>query len=267
MKLARRVWFRNIPLDEIDPSVVIRRVESAAPRESVKSVSKMGGFGQRITARHWETMECSVTYAIDKPKKDLAGRRAVFDAVNAAVSGKSGWLSTTESGNKRLWVDKVVLPEPGDMWDWTNEYTIVFQAYSVPFWQDSIQTSKSATMDSGSGELVLTVNGNMPTVLEGFVQNKSGSTLDDISISVGGKTFTMEGLGIANNEQFFFYYENDGLLKLTKGIYQGVDETSVYSKRTADSADDLIVSPGENAITVEAGGKVFACGYAYGRYA
>ena len=262
MKLQRRVWFRGIPLDELDESVVIRSVDTGVPHETINSVNLMGGFGQRITSQHWETLDCSVSFAINKPKYDLAGRRAVFDEVITWATG-TGQLQTSERPDKKLWVDKVVIPGAGDLWDWTREYTIVFRAYSVPFWQDTTETSVGELLNDGTGEVTLNVNGNAQTVLNLNVQNLSGGEINAFSVTAGGNTISLSGIELANNGYMYISHGSDGLLKITKGSISG---TSVYDKRSADSADDLYINPGENTVSVEADGKIDLVCYTYGRY-
>ena len=114
MILSRRVSLGSAQLDEIDNAVIIRSIDPGVSHESVSSVNRMGGFGQRMTMQHWETLEVSVTFAIDINKRELERRREVFDAVMAWAKTK-GWLRTTSQPGKRMRVDKVVLPSAGEL--------------------------------------------------------------------------------------------------------------------------------------------------------
>ena len=92
MILSRRAALGGSQLDQVDSSVVIRGMDPGTTKKTVNTVSQMGGSGQRETGSHWETVEASVTYAIDIPKTNLADRREVFDSVNEWALAK-GWLT------------------------------------------------------------------------------------------------------------------------------------------------------------------------------
>ena len=83
MILTERVSLGGKQLDEIDEMIVIRKVDTGVSHEAVQAANRMGGFGQRMTMQHWETLEVNVTFAIDISKRELARRREVFDAVMA----------------------------------------------------------------------------------------------------------------------------------------------------------------------------------------
>ncbi len=244
MILSRRVSLAGVQLDSLSNAIVIRGVNCGVPHESVTAVSRMGGAGQRMTSQHWEYMEVAVTYAIDLPKRSLAARRQVFDAVNQWAM-KKGWLTTNQMNGRRLYVDKTVFPSSGDMWNWTGEYTVTFRAYNVPFWQDDTAATAS---ESGiaSGSVSLTVGGNVESVLDATFKNTSGSTVDSVTIAVSGNALVFTDLGLANNETLTIAHGTDGILRAAIG------GTNVIAKRSG--SDDLYVEPGTRTVYIEAGG-------------
>lgn len=260
MILTRRVWFKNLALDQQDESIVIRSVDTGVPHESISSVNLMGGFGQRITSQHWETLDCSVAFAINKPKRDIAGRREVFDKVNTWARG-TGWLRTSERDGKRMYVDKVILPDSGDLWDWTREYTIVFRAYNVPFWQDANVTPVTTNLTGDiPRSFVLSVNGDVQTVMDLSFTNTSGSTIDTFEIIIGSNIMSLSDIALGNGKTLDISHGTDGLLQIVS------DGISVYDKQSATGAEDLYVEPGDNAIMAIAGGDGTLNAWAYGRY-
>ena len=242
MILNRRAALGNAQLDELDERIVIRSIDPGVPKENIQAVSRMGGFGQRVTGQHWETLDASVNWAINEPKRELSERRRLFDLVNAWALRK-GWLTMTGMDGRRLYVDKVILPGSGDLWNWTAEFTTTFRAYNVPFWQDETP----ATVTNGnitSGRMTIGVPGMVETVLDAEMKNISGMTIPNISISTGGRTITLNGVNLAGNATLTISHGTDGLLRITAG---GV---SVLDKRTG--ADDLNVEPGNNIVTIAA---------------
>ena len=253
MKLSRRIALGGQQLDEVDEAVVIRSIDIGTTRETVQTVAMMGGSGQRVTGRHWDTIDVSVSYAINIPKKQLAERRAVFDAVNAWAMAK-GWLTVNYMTGRRLYVDNVTLPSSADLWGWTEEFTIVFRAYAVPFWQDA-----TATVSTGE---TITVPGMVKTVCDAELTNESGDTVDSLTLTVGDSSFYFEELGLEDDEVLRISHGNDGILMIQ--IVNGpVFSRSAMDSRTGESDDDLYVEPGTNAITVSAEGvtwSVSCCG-------
>ena len=253
MILSRRVALGGTQLDSLDNSIAILDVQAGVPHENVNTVNRMGGFGQRVTSQHWESLEVRVTFSIDIKKKQLTDRRAVFDKVMKwAVAG--GWLTTNQMNGKRMYAEKVVLPSGGDMWNWLGQYTIVFIAYGVPFWQDATATSDV------SG--VLTVPGILQTVCDAEIANGGSSTINDLTVTAGLSTMVFSSLGLAAGETLKIDHGNDGVLRIR--IYNGSAYRSALDKRTGGSADDLYVNTGANTVSASSGTATFTC---YGRYA
>ena len=242
MILSRRVSLGGVQLHELHESIVIRSVDPGVPRENVTAADRMGGFGQRITGEHWQTLEASVSYAIDIPKTRLAERREVFDMVNTWAL-KKGWLWMNERPGKRMYVEKTVVPGSMDLRDWTDEYTITFRAYSVPFWQDATATTvKSKTLASGS--VTAEIGGNVKGVIDVSFQNKSGKTIDNFWVQANGNRITMSNLGLGGSATLTISHTTTGLLQFKIG------STGVYTKYTG--ADDLYVNPGNTTVTFSA---------------
>lgn len=254
MIMSRRVALNGTQLDSLDGHIVIRGVDTGVPNETIEATDRMGGFGQRITRQHWNLLDVQVRFAIDVPKRQLAARRQIYEAVCEWAAG-CGWLTVNYMTGRRVWIEKAILPSSGDLWRWTDDFTIIFRAYGAPFWQDS--TATTTTGDS------ITVPGNIRTVCDAEVTNGGSSTINSLTVTVGGSSLIFSSLGLAAGEALYITHSNDGLLQLkiknTSDVYR-----DVYSKLRPASADDLYVDPGANAITVSAGTATVSC---YGRYA
>ena len=256
MILSKRVALGGVQLDELHERIVIRSIDPGVPHEEVQTVDRMGGYGQRVTGHHWQTLEVSVNYAIDIEKRLMAERRAVFDAVNAWAM-KKGWLTVNWLPGRRFWVDKVVVPASGDLWDWTNEFTIVFRAYNVPFWQDELPT-QAISGTAASGRLWIQASGNVGSVLDVSFRNMSGMTINNFWVQANGNRITLSSLGLGGNSTLAISHGTDGLLRIT------ADGASVYSKYTG--ADDLYVNPGAVAVDFSADRAGILTVQNYGRW-
>lgn len=246
MILSRRVALNGAQLDELYERIVIRGIETGVPKESIQAVNLMGGYGQRITAQHWETLDVSVRFAIDVRKDDLITRRQIWeDVCSWAMSGEGGWLTVNYLPDRRFFVDKTILPAPGDLRDWMNEYTIIFRAYHIPFWQDEYPATVTKEGSTG-GTMTLRVGGHFPTVVDAEFENKSGSSMSIFSITAGGKQISLTGLSLANNEKLKIHHGTDGILRITEG------GRNAYGKQDIGGASDLTVNPGDVTIVVAA---------------
>jgi hypothetical protein len=256
MILSRRVALGGVQLDEVHEAIVIQSIDPGVPNETINAVESMGGAGQRITGQHWNTLDVQVTYGIDIPKNQLALRRQVFDMVNAWAMRK-GWLTINYMENRRMYVDKAVIPGSGDMREWTKEFTITFRAYNVPFWQDEVPAA-AVSGTAQSGRIYVPVGGNVESVMDATFQNKSGMTIQNVRISAGGNTIQLNGISLGGSAALTISHGTDGLLKIMKG------STSIYNKYSG--SDDLYVKPGNVAVDFTADRAGILTAQCFGRY-
>ena len=242
MILSRRAALDGVQLDEVHQKVVIRSIDPGISKQNITAVDRMGGAGQRVTGEHWSTIDATVTFAINVPKREMELRRQIFDAVISwAMGGK--WLTFNNMPDRRLYVDKVVLPSSGDLWNWQAEYTITFRAYNVPFWQQAEPVVvKKANITKGS--VVIDVGGTAESVLDITFKNISGKEITNFKVTVDGKALTLNGVKLGGTETLKITHGTDGLLKITAG------NRNVYAIYTGD--DDLTVKPGKRTVTIEA---------------
>lgn len=260
MKLTRRAALDGNQLDAVDAAVVIQGVDAGTPKETVQSAGLYGGFGSRETMQHYDSLDATVTYAILKPKKDIAARRTVFDKVNAWAV-KKGWLTMSQMDGKRLRVDKVIIPAMGDPMEWTAEYTITFRAYKVPFWQDATATNVTDTLAAETQKSVaVTAPGSAPTVIDVEFTNTSGGTCTAFEVEIGGKKMELTGLALANNAKLTISHGTDGILSITAG------SASAYGNQEPGGLSDLVVQPGSNTVKVTADAAGSLKISLYGRY-
>ena len=256
MILSRRVALGDVQLDELHERIVIRSINPGAPQKSIQTVTRMGGCGQRITGEHFETLDVTVEFGIDVGRREMALRREIFDMVIAWALRK-GWLTVSWMPNRRFWVDRVEIPSTGDLWNWTESMTLTFKAYNVPFWQDMTAAASSAKLVT-EGSVVLDVPGNVQTVLDAEFVNKSGQTINKLSLTVGSQKIAFTNLGLGGTESMVISHGTDGLLRITAG------GRSVLSQRTG--SDDLYVNPGTNTVIIKAERAGDLTVSAFGRY-
>lgn len=259
MQLKRRVALGGTQLDSLDNRILISGIDEAAGKETISAVSVGGADGQRITNRRRDTLDITIKFTMNIKNSDMAARSTLLDKVNKWAQ-PGGVLTVGHRSGKRLNVVLAQAPGGGDMFNWTNEYTIVFRAYTVPYWEDVTATSAEMTQDdTGTGSI--TVPGSANTVADVTIVNKSGDTLDAVSLTINNCIIGFSGLGLANNGSLVIDHVTAG------GVYAmraKIGTTSVLAKKTG--ADEFVLKPGANSISWTAGGDVAITVSARGRY-
>lgn len=264
MQLRHRVALDGIMLDELDERILVLGVSEAAGRENVNAVSRFGGYGQRVTSRHRDTLDVSVRFGLRIKAWDMEARSELFEKITAwAVPG--GWLTVNYKPNRRLHVCCEQLPGAGDQAEWTAEYSITFRAYGVPYWQQETPITASANSTKNITKSI-EVPGSADTVLDVTFKNMSGANIAAFTISAGGYKIVLEDLGLGADETLSIDHTEEGLLRIGIIATNG-RRRSVLGCRTAGSANDLTVSPGTVSVVMtaqRAGRLTISC---CGRYA
>lgn len=250
MITRRRASLGGVQLDEIDERIIIQGIEPQAGKDNIGTVSLWGADGSRVTGRHRDYLEISVKFSLDIKRDAMAERSEVFEKIMAwAMAG--GWLETSIKPERRIRVICTQLPAEGDPLEWTNRYSITFGAYGVPYWQDATanQVRKSGF---SSGTVSFSIGGNMPTVMEAQFKNESGAQISNFLIQTGTKKIDLRTISLKNAETLVIDHDDSGdrfVLRI-RIVDRNGEYRSVLNKRTAESSDDLILSPGIASVKV-----------------
>jgi len=256
MILSKRAALGGVQLDEVDESIVIHGIDPGTPSENVTSVDRMGGAGARMTSDHFSVLEIKITFGINIRKEYPEERRRVYDAA-VAWANRKGWMTISPMPEKRAYVDKVLFESPGDLREWTKDFTFTFRCFGVPFWQDET-AAQSAAGSITNGNITIEVPGTAQTVLEATFRNISGQNIANVSISANGNTITLTGVNLGANQVLTIDHGTDGLLRIRKG------STNVY--HVYSGADDLYVNPGSVSVSVTASRACELNVKCFGRY-
>ncbi len=241
MILSHRVALNGVELDSLDNRILIQGIDEAAGKEQISAVTLFGGTGQRITNQHRDTLDVTVRFCIRIKKNDMQAREELFEKI-CAWAAPGGWLTVNYKDDRRLRVVCAQYPAAGDMWNWANAYSIIFRAYSVPYWQ---QATPNKLMVTGSRfNRQFGVAGSAQTVLDIEFKN-SGGTCTRFKVTAGGSMIELTGLSLGSRQTLAIKHTDDGLLRITAA---GI---SVMDKRTAESSDDLYVSPGTVTVSID----------------
>ena len=248
MITRKRAALDGVWLDEVHEAVVIRSIESGDGKTGISAVSSAAGNGQRITGYRRDTLDVTVKFGIDIKRGDMEGRTEALEAVNAwaaAAYGSGAWLTVNYKPGRRIRVVLAQAPGEGSAWDWTKEYSIVFRAYGVPFWEDE----EEKTADIGSGGALsgsFRIEGSAPAGVSVTLENISGAEIKRIgAVTVNGNTMGFTSLGLMAGEALVIDHGASGLLRIRIRSADGVAFRSAMGKRTPESADDFTALPGE----------------------
>lgn len=265
MILKRRVSLGGVQLDELDDRIIITGIDESAGKESITGVASAYGPGQRITNMRRDTLDVTVKFAMRIKNDDMAGRAELLEAVNAWAA-PGGWLKVGYRPKRRLYVVLAQAPGGGDMFTWNNEFALTFRAYSVPYWADTIDTT-AASGNKSSGSISIDVPGNTNTVANVTVENKSGSTVNHVKLTVGGKVIEFNSLAMTGTESLVIdHVQNAKIFYFRSRCGTSSSMRSVMKLRTSGSVDDFIIGPGVGTVSWVADRAVKVTVKVRGRY-
>ena len=251
MHLKRRVALNGVWLDEVDSRIVISGVEPGDGKETISAVDAAAGYGQRITGFRRSVLDMVVRFKLlqrSKTEENMAERSQLLEAVNAWAAG-GGILTVNYKPNRRLNVILVQAPGEGSLWDYTKEFSLTFRAYGVPYWENETADVQTIGGNSLSGSGNIQIGGSVKTQADVEIENTSGMTINNVTVSVAGKTMTLNGISLGGSETLVIDHK-DGLVRIR--IKNGSNYRSVMDKRTEASANDFMAEPGTRAISYSA---------------
>jgi len=250
MQMTRRVALNGVWLDNVDSRIVISSIEPGDGKENIAATDSAARYGQRVTQNRRSTLDVVVKFMMLEHGHSVNGLQAraeLLEKVNEWASA-GGVMTINYKPGRRLNVILVQAPGEGSLWNYTKEFSIVFRAYAVPYWEDT-EDMKVMIQNTSSYTVSVGVSGSAPTPILVAFKNTSGSTSDTFSVSAGGKTISFSSLGLASGETLTINEGTNGLFQAYITSTGGVNR-SAMSKRTAESADDLVVNPGTVSVSV-----------------
>lgn len=267
MIFAHDIAINGESLSDVDDRIIVQGVNLDATKVSTSVTTAYGRPGQRITGRRRDTLDVSVSFGIRLKKNRMEERAELFEEVARwAMQAEDGaWITVGHRPERRLRARLESLPAEGDMWQWTNSYTVTFRAYAVPYWQDVKKNSITRTGITTTSQQ-LGVAGTDKTVLDFEYTNTGSGACDTLTINTGIASFSFASLGCAAGEKLIIDHTEDGLLRIrihnsTNGYRSAMD------KRTAASSDDLWIRPGTPTVAITAAKSGTIVMGTYGRYA
>jgi len=266
MRTRVSVALNRIELHSLDPSIIIHGVQEQAPNWNITTGTKAGGMGQFVNGIEKRYREVTVKFAINE-RRDLQKRMQVLQEV-AGWAANGGDLEVSYREQQRLRVVCAQLPAIENITGWTDDFTIVFRAYRVPFWESEVKEQVSVTASTNSyGTLMIRETGGGKLCAIGTNNSGSGATSVFIANSASYNGITMESSDpvlIPNGSSIVFDYDENDLQRIRK--LTGTAYSSILKYRSADSDDAIILKQGENSIHVVSDVAMNWTLYTYGRW-
>lgn len=234
-------WLNGKSLQMVNPLIYVEDISYRAVELNRSIDARTGYHGSYHGHGYIESAHVDITFLIEE--YSTVERQNILQEV-VAWATQEGWLATSDRPNQRLRVVCDVFPAILSAKRWTETLTMTFSAYELPFWQDLHPTEASVSAASETEETVaLFCPGTFPAPLEAVVTPSASITT--LTIAVGESEIELSGLS-GTDAITISYSEDRHILSINQG------STSVLSKRTADSSDDLILTPGiNNTISIE----------------
>ena len=278
------VTIGSVALSTLSDKIYIRDIIEEPYEEEIFKASKAYYAGQRVSKKVRRALSVRVVFVVRErnPQK----RAEIFDSIASwAESDRTLYVNyrtitrVTENGytyteGRRL--SRVVVTEPPAITSankWTQDVAITFTAFDVPYWEDEskyMYSFAANTLDifsryQYSGNIYNRGTAESPVTMR--ITNDSSSQLQSMNIRCGNSWFYFENLDIDPGAGLEIDYDSDsGILQILERRSDGLLGGNKMPCRTAESQDDLMISPG--AVSVQVSANVAVSGYFYcrGRY-
>lgn len=238
------VWLNGLGLQDIAESVYITDIKEQATKQQTVTMDRQDGRGTISMAIERQSLTVIVRFAIRE--YDTRARKDVCSRIRAWA--QEGYMTISDRPGQRLYVICSKAPTIESALKWTSEMEVSFTAYDCPWWEAVKPSIVRCPSPSASATLMYT--GDVDSPLD--VSVTASEPVDAVTIVAGGQVMQFASLGMAPGNELNITHDKRGLLAVTM---QGVH---AMSKRTADSADDISISPGETRLSFDADGDCSA---------
>ena len=226
------IFVDSVPISSVGPYIVSQVYEDAPPMEIMEG-ERPGRDGTLLLDVKRQSLKVAVEVLI----------RDLFDL--------------SSHPERILRVVCTADPALGPVRDATAAARVEFTAAPVPFWESALPARWFTSGASEDSSLILPGTAPVPVLLD--VTPTSG-TLTSFTVSLGGNEIALTGLSVPQGTPLIFSRDPyDNLMISAAGASQ-------LSKRSAESADDLIANPGQTAFSYTANTEVDVNVRAYARW-
>lgn len=230
-------------LDELLPGIIIKNIYEDAPSYSIEATENVH-YGSHVSMKRRTQKNVTITFEIHEA--DVLARQKAIDTIMGWCDSGNVLTLNTRIG-KMLHVICTQYPAVNAL-RWTDEMTVTFTAFDVPYWQDVSVVEKSLSGSGTTYSASLNVKGTAITPVTCSIRNGgtaiTGATVTARSEDGETSTIHIDGITLTSGKTLLISHSTEDLLQIT------IDGESVYNKLQSDSSDMLTMKPGAGTVTV-----------------
>ena len=258
--------YSGAKFSEIADEVILLDIVEEPAEMDVQTSKPAGGFGMVVSSVTRRALTVRLQYVIrsQDPVRRAELQRAVARWANAGYDkNKTDVLKISTRPDMLLHCMVYTAPAQGSALRWTDELTISFVAYDLPYWVgERVNANVNATWSAGylkyRGANVIAPVGDVARVRVSGISVINSDPENDwltwLKIKIDDTEIVLDGIGIPTNRLLMFDYPTPRTLKIYD-IFNSQENLIKY--RTPESSDDLMARTGvDNQIIVEADAQV-----------
>lgn len=233
------VTLNGISLESIHPNILLMDVEYAEPKYELRKFTVVKRPGARIYDHYKEKASVAITFQIRE--YDIAKRQEICQSINKWAKD-GGDLRINDRPGQRLMCICEKFPAITSVRGWTEDLSIEFAAYAIPYWQDiepHIFTAEYPAVveygaNGGIREYEMYVPGSAPfTYLEFELTDADFSSEHSYTIEVQSDImndpFALNGAQHHADEFMYALYYDQNMVMSLKQYYPDGQETKTAS--------------------------------------
>lgn len=235
----------GVPLSSLNANILITDIEYSSPNVSYDTFSLAKRHGSRIYRRYVKNASVTISFAIRE--YSIQTRQEICNEI-VKWARNGGILQTNDRMGQQLRCVCSSFPYIQSALKWTDTLSITFTAYTLPFWESTMETIVTLTSTGSYVQSTVAVPGNIESALvEVEVKTASYPAPEEgqdptqvtrLDFQVGDTSMSLTGLEIGGNQTITIAYDNNLIQSIKKG------NTSLLDKRTGDN--DLMATCAEN---------------------
>lgn len=234
-------------------ALIITDIRYAEPGFA-KTVETTGAIDGGLIIRNYR-QKASVTVEFLLRIYDVAQRNAAVDRIKTWAKATASVVTSDKTGKTLRNCVCEVFPEVGSARDWSKPLSITFSSYVFPYWEESTQTSYTATGTNLTGSM--NVPGNAPKAYAEVNITPQSGTMKECVVQLGSTTIKLTGISIAaSGTANYLRIDTDANSNIRIRKCIGGTWTSLLADRTTDSSDELVAVPGQSNVVKANAGSV-----------
>lgn len=238
-------WMDGVALSDMHDELMILDIQHTPAQRQATTARRAKGNGAYVSNIYQAQTTVTILFELhvyDTRERQLVCQRIAGWAMDGSI------LQVSDRPGQQLHVICDQPPAIESVLQWTSPITMVFSAYSLPFWEESVPALLTLTGTSANNTLFVPGNAGETYVDAEITANGALTTL---TLTAGNTTISLTGLSVASGGVIKVAHDENGILSIKYG------NTSLLNKRTAASADDLLVTSGKlNRMAVSANKSV-----------